>query len=116
MAAARSFLCLLLLAAAAAPRHCADSEVADGETGHYYWNEVTGQVQWEDPGNTPFEDDRGYRCAAAQRLLQQNTPPPPRPLPARQPAGSPERALVLPGACDPASSSSSSCLPRAGTG
>eukprot|EP00955_Chlamydomonas_euryale_P046633 353460-Chlamydomonas_euryale.AAC.12 len=27
----------------------------------YYYNEATGQVQWEDPGDVPFEDTQGRR-------------------------------------------------------
>jgi hypothetical protein len=60
-----TLLCVLLLAATAAQHRCSqDAAVSsDGQARHYFWNEVTGQVQWEDPGNTAFEDERGYRCA-----------------------------------------------------
>lgn len=27
----------------------------------YFYNEITGQVQWEDPGSIPYEDDAGMR-------------------------------------------------------
>jgi hypothetical protein len=28
---------------------------------YYYYNEQTGQVQWENPGGVPFEDETGMR-------------------------------------------------------
>ncbi|CAL5220666.1 g2712 [Coccomyxa viridis] len=36
---------------------------ADGRTQgapeYYFWNEVTGDVQWEDPGDVPYETSSG---------------------------------------------------------
>ncbi|GFH25593.1 WW domain-containing protein [Haematococcus lacustris] len=28
---------------------------------YYFYNEVTGQTQFQDPGDTPFEDEQGMR-------------------------------------------------------
>ncbi|KAK9818216.1 hypothetical protein WJX72_008973 [[Myrmecia] bisecta] len=27
----------------------------------YFWNELTGETQWDDPGDVPFEDAHGNR-------------------------------------------------------
>lgn len=28
---------------------------------YYFWNEHTGKVQWDDPGDVPYEDEEGNR-------------------------------------------------------
>lgn len=52
-------LLLLLLPAlcvrAATPRTTCLKEAPD----YYYWNELTGEVQWDDPGDVAYEDEFG---------------------------------------------------------
>lgn len=51
--AVASFVLLLVIGAARA-------SIAAGAE-YYFWNELTGDVQWEDPGDVPFADSTGKR-------------------------------------------------------
>ena len=33
----------------------------DKDKHFYFYNEITGEVQWEDPGDVPWEDEHGQR-------------------------------------------------------
>eukprot|EP00882_Tetradesmus_deserticola_P003402 GHRQ01003598.1.p2 GENE.GHRQ01003598.1~~GHRQ01003598.1.p2 ORF type:complete len:127 (+),score=20.70 GHRQ01003598.1:962-1342(+) len=58
---------LLLLCTLARPTECAAHKAkAAGkqqqqDAQHYFWNEMTNTVQWEDPGGVAFEDEAGLR-------------------------------------------------------
>ncbi|KAI8470467.1 MAG: hypothetical protein J3K34DRAFT_458868 [Monoraphidium minutum] len=52
-------LLLLLLAVAGAQAAKKGAPVARDD--FFFYNEITGAVQWEDPGDVAFEDDAGLR-------------------------------------------------------
>ncbi|KIZ06278.1 hypothetical protein MNEG_1681 [Monoraphidium neglectum] len=56
--AAVTALLLTLLLAATRAKKAAPAQQRDE---FYFYNEMTGAVQWEDPGDVPFEDDNGLR-------------------------------------------------------
>eukprot|EP00775_Hariotina_reticulata_P009846 gene9846-10005_t len=44
------------------------------EPEYFFWNEITGEVQWEDPGDVAFEDDAGIRFwlgSAGEKLSEE---------------------------------------------
>ncbi|KAK9807128.1 hypothetical protein WJX73_008538 [Symbiochloris irregularis] len=42
---------------------------------YYYWNEVTGKVQWDDPGDVPYEEEDGARYWFKDGEKVENNPP-----------------------------------------
>lgn len=65
------FVAFLLLSLCAVPRPAAcatqktkaagKQQQQQQEPQYYFWNEVTNEVQWEDPGDVAFEDEAGLR-------------------------------------------------------
>lgn len=42
-------------------QHVSHGKSSSVSVHYYFYNEQTGQVQWEDPGGVPFEDETGMR-------------------------------------------------------
>lgn len=56
--------CLSSVFAALACRASAADEPAAPKVSAewYFWNEITGETQWEDPGDVPYEEEGAVRC------------------------------------------------------
>lgn len=56
-------LCLSSVLAASVSRASADEEPAAPKVSAewYFWNEITGETQWEDPGDVPYEEEGAVR-------------------------------------------------------
>ena len=63
-------LCLSSLFAASLRAVSAEESAAPKPTAEwYFWNEITGETQWEDPGDVPYEEEGAVRHASGVPFL-----------------------------------------------